>query len=1018
MNDDTLQGNGGNDTLYGGYGDDTLQGGTGNDSLRGDDGNDSADGGAGNDTLYSSAGDDTLAGGDGNDSLYDTQGANSLSGGLGNDTLYEVSGGDTGSTLSGGAGQDTFRFSGNVGYDLQYNPSALHVDVVTDFQTGPGGDVLDMSALQSYGAVPGDANPFTTGYAQFVQSGVDTLLQVDKAGTGGASGWVTVLTLQNTTATAFTADNITQGWNPQGTAGALVNGDDNNNTLYGGVNDDTLQGNGGNDTLYGGVRRRHAAGRHRQRLPAGDDGNDSADGGAGNDTLYSSAGDDTLAGGDGNDSLYDTQGANSLSGGLGNDTLSEVSGGDTGSTLSGGAGQDTFRFSGNVGYDLQYNPSALHVDVVTDFQTGAGGDVLDLSGLEYYYGSFPSNANPFTTGYAQFVQSGADTLLQVDKSGTGGTSGWVTVLTLQNTTATAFTADNITQGWNPQGTAGALISGDDNNNTFNGGVNNDTLQGNGGNDTLYGGYGDDTLQGGTGNNSLRGDDGNDSLDGGAGNDTLYDTAGDNTLLGGAGNDSLTVGAGNDSLDGGAGSDTLSGSAGADTLLGGDGNDILGDTQGANSLSGGLGDDTLENVSGGDTGSTLSGGAGQDTFQISSTAGYNVQSNPSALHADVVTDFQTGPGGDVLDLSGLQSYGVIPNDGSNPFTSDYLQLLQSGTDTLLQVDKDGSGTAASWVTVLTLQNTTASSFTADNFTQGWAPPGAPAPDASQTLSGDAGDNLLSGGTGPDSLDGAAGADTLSGSAGFDTLAGNAGADSLSGGVGNDLLWGGLPTASVPGGDGNDTLDGGTGNDTMAGGFGNDLYIVDGPGDQVIENPGEGTDTIQTSLTNYTLPTNVENLVLTTGGNGYGNALDNQLDASSAGDATLYGRDGNDTLIGGAGSDYLQGDAGNDSVQGGAGTDTLYGNAGDDTLSGGAGNDYLYDTQGANQIQGGAGNDTISSVSDGDTGSTLSGGAGQDLFELSSDPFTPFATIRQRYIPTSSPTSRPVRVAISCRSRSIT
>ena len=67
-----------------------------------------------------------------------------------------------------------------------------------------------------------------------------------------------------------------------------------------------------------------------------------------------------------------------------------------------------------------------------------------------------------------------------------------------------------------------------------------------------------------------------------------------------------------------------------------------------------------------------------------------------------------------------------------------------------------------------------------------------------------------------------------------LSGNGGADTLNGAAGNDLL---------DGGNGNDTLNGGAGNDTMTGGLGNDTFIVDSAARQVIENPGEGTDTIR-------------------------------------------------------------------------------------------------------------------------------------------------------------------------------
>ena len=59
-----------------------------------------------------------------------------------------------------------------------------------------------------------------------------------------------------------------------------------------------------------------------------------------------------------------------------------------------------------------------------------------------------------------------------------------------------------------------------------------------------------------------------------------------------------------------------------------------------------------------------------------------------------------------------------------------------------------------------------------------------------------------------------------------------------GAGNDTLIGGA---------GNDTLNGGAGDDTMVGGAGNDTYVVDAAGDVVTELAGEGTDTVQSSVT---------------------------------------------------------------------------------------------------------------------------------------------------------------------------
>src|SRR5437764_9381576 len=126
--------------------------------------------------------------------------------------------------------------------------------------------------------------------------------------------------------------------------------------------------------------------------------------------------------------------------------------------------------------------------------------------------------------------------------------------------------------------------------------------------------------------------------------------------------------------------------------------------------------------------------------------------------------------------------------------------------------------------------------------------------------------------------------------------------MTGGVGNDLL---------DGGSGNDTLDGGVGADTMTGGLGNDIFLVDNAGDVVNENPGEGTDTVKTTLSSYTLTSNVENLTYIGAGNfgGVGNALANII-TGGAGNDVLNGGVGNDTLDGGVGADTMTGGLGND------------------------------------------------------------------------------------------------------------
>jgi Ca2+-binding RTX toxin-like protein len=99
------------------------------------------------------------------------------------------------------------------------------------------------------------------------------------------------------------------------------------------------------------------------------------------------------------------------------------------------------------------------------------------------------------------------------------------------------------------------------------------------------------------------------------------------------------------------------------------------------------------------------------------------------------------------------------------------------------------------------------------------------------------------------------------------------------------------------------------------------------------------------------------------------------------ASLYGGDGNDTLIGGAAADFLFGQAGDDALLGNGGIDFLFGGAGNDTLTGGAANDSVFGEAGNDRMiwnpgdasdlnEGGSGTDTVE----------VNGGNGAEIFTV--------------------------------------
>jgi lysophospholipase L1-like esterase len=225
----------------------------------------------------------------------------------------------------------------------------------------------------------------------------------------------------------------------------------------------------------------------------------------------------------------------------------------------------------------------------------------------------------------------------------------------------ALTADEVQQLF-AAGARGSTVVGTAESDTLIGGSDDEDLRGGPGNDLIRGNGGDDVLRGAGGTDDLLGAAGNDRLLGGGGADDLRGGPGNDALAGMGGHDLIIGGSGDDLLQGGAGRDTLSGTSGADELFGGPGVDVL---------SGGAGDDLLNGGPGPDR---LNGGPGSDTFQI----------DRISHGVDRIRGFEDGPGGDVLDLNAVLSFGGADD------VHDFVRLSETSNSTRVEVNADGAG----------------------------------------------------------------------------------------------------------------------------------------------------------------------------------------------------------------------------------------------------------------------------------------------------------------------------------------
>ncbi|MGO4572869.1 beta strand repeat-containing protein [Microvirga sp. 2TAF3] len=515
-----------------------------------------------------------------------------------------------------------------------------------------------------------------------------------------------------------------------------------------------------------------------------------------------------------------------------------------------------------------------------------------------------------------------------------------------------------------------------------------TLVGKGMDDEYYGTKFADSLSGKIGADRLSGDAGDDTLIGGAGADTLDGGAGIDTAsyadasaaviaslatpIGNSGDadgdiyisiENLTGSAFDDQLTGDDKDNVLDGSGGNDVLAGGKGNDVL--IGGDSTLSGAVNNDTLDGGIGADT---LVGGKGNDTYYVDNAGDKVVEA--------------VGGGKDIVITS--ISYAL-------------------DADAEVEELRAASGSASINLTGNGIANKLIGN------------------DAANELNGGAGADYMDGGAGDDTyvIDDAG--DTVVEAAGddngFDTIVigkdfavtheynltafANVEALKALDSAGNVTLIGNGIANVITGNNGDNTLDGGDTKaiDTLEGGKGNDTYVIRHQGDVIIEKAGEGTDTADVRISNFTLDDDLSIEILrAAAGSGIasytlkGNNLANTIIGSTGKDVLDGGGsadDPADRLDGGGGDDLYQvrhkndvvveaSDAGNDKIvayisytlKDGVAVETLAAAAGIENLilTGNKSDNFIQGNDLANTLDGGLGADV------------LDGGAGDDTYYI--------------------------------------
>jgi Ca2+-binding RTX toxin-like protein len=1017
-----IDGSGGNDTLIGGSGRDTIQGGAGNEYIVGGTGNESINGGSGNETLIAGGdGTDTIWAGGGSTTIYGGGGTDYLHGGAGANLIYSGDGGTSGAPTQVDAGSGPTTIYGGDGVD-----SILGGGGTTLIYAGDGGTA---GAPTQIVAGFGDTTVYGGAGLDYIAggSGAD-LLYGGNGGTSSAPGLVTSGSGPDTLYGGF-GDNVLEDSLSGQDLIVSQTGDDSligmgNDTLVAGTGDDSMEADGGSVTLV-------------------------FNAGFGSDTIHSGGGTENLVFGTG---MVPADFSASLAADSAGNVYVEFTG-DGGDLAVEGA-----LTGGNVGAIAFADSGQVSLDTLLTGALGADQVVPDSNN--------PENNLIVTVGNGESVTAGQynDTLSSWGSNDTlaGGTNSNGDLIYSAGAAASIYSGtgnDTITAAGND-----ATVTGGSRGDRIAVSGANSLVTSTTGADSITASGTQDTLVGGAGNSTFYVNDASTVIEvaAGSGVDSIVSsvsyTAPSNVnvlTLAGTGNIAATGNAGNDTLYGGAAADTLIAGTGVDTLIGGSGNttfvvdntadvvqdnsttsnnqiessvsyslatnvntlvltgtaNLVGTANGAN--------DTIVSNGGVDT---LIGGSGNDIFIINnpgdvievggggSTGVVEASSNYS-LQGSVFTLVLTGTAA----LVGTANSGndtLISNSGADTLmggAGNDVFVVNNANDVVQDTFANTSNTILSSVAYTLPTNVNALTLT------GSAALVATGNSAADLITANAGNDTLVAGSGAATLIGGAGSDTFVIDSTADVVQDTAtnGSNTIQASVSyslaanaNTLILGGANGLTGNANSGNDTLVADSNADTLMGGSGNETFIVNGVGDVVQDTSTSASNVIESAVS-YTLPTDVNTLMLTGTGNNVGTS--NSGNDSLVGDAgadTLVATSGLDTLVAGSGPATLEGGSGNDVfvvnnasdvVIAGTGTDTILSSAsyvlptgvqilqltgtanitgtaisGNNLLSGNAGNDVLY--AGA-----GAGADTLIAGAGADT---LVGGGGADTFVIDS------------------------------------